>query len=158
MNKKRFVKGIVLIIFSIFIISCGNSSKDTSESTESNSNENVEGTSTENLTKKERYIEKLEDIETGIEKLGEGTEGTTSEKIMIAKEKLKMWTNALKEISEELEYELSEEDYSKFNEEETKWADELNNKEINEEDVNSINEKVEATKSRCYEIVEKYFQ
>ena len=186
MNKKIIL--ISLIALSIFMGGCGSktisnntsTSKVTSNEVEQTTNEtinqNTEVSQTVNKpdtvevkeeSKKQEYKTKLDNIEIGLKSLKEKDAGTTLDMKAAANERLKQWDLALNEIYNALKGQLSASDMKKLQSEETKWMSSRDAKAKKEslemkggtmESLIYTSSLQATTKSRCYELVEKYMK
>ena len=122
---------------------------------------------TQNLNKKSEYKKNLDDIEKGLSDLESYRAGTTADMKYAAGEEYKRWDRALNEIYSDLKENLSKEEMNKLEAEETKW---IKDKEEKAKEAGKIYEGgtaeglaytsslAETTKSRCYELVDKYMK
>lgn len=120
---------------------------------------------TEKENIKQSYIEKLDNIELGLEDLAELYAGSMMEMKRAAAEEYSRWDDALNEIYGVLKTELSATDMSKLQEEQIQWISDKENKAKTAslefkggtmEGLVYTSSLGKTTKDRCYELVEKY--
>lgn len=126
------------------------------------------GISIQNISRKEEYRTKLNNIELGLKDLEEKeSSGVTADMREAASERYKRWDAALNEIYGVLKGQLSSNDMKKLQSEEIKWIAyrDAKAKEASSEMKGGTMESVlyvsslaETTKNRCYELVEKYMK
>lgn len=141
---KRFINGIIFVIFiySSFLVGCSN--KVSEDKIENNNKLRVEKSTNESniALKKDMYLEKLDQLEG-----------------------FKEWDNMLNEVYSILEEDLSKENMDKLREEEKEWINikEIKSKEAADkykggtiEPFMALSSLVDSTKRRCYQLVNEY--
>ena len=116
-------------------------------------------------SKKNKYLEKLNSIESGLKDLDTYRAGTTLDMKYAASEEYNRWDDALYEIYDELKTSLSSSDMSKLEQEEIKWISEKEKKAKEEsnnykggtaETLIYTTSLAQSTKDRCYKLVNDY--
>ena len=190
--KKKIICALLIAVSAMSLIACGDKdNKDVSSNPEKEVTEEVaekedsdqvnkpskeskndsskedKGSSTTNLNKKAEYKQKLDDIEKGLSDLESYRAGTTAEMKYAAGEEYDRWDKALNEIYSVLKENLSKDEMSKLEAEETKWIKDKEEKakEAGKEFEGGTAEGLaytsslaETTKNRCYELVNKYMK
>ena len=119
------------------------------------------------VSKKQEYKTKLDNIEIRLKSLKEKDGGTTLDMREAASERLKQWDAALNEIYYVLKGQLSSSDMKKLQSEEIQWISNRDAKAKKEslemkggtmEPLIYTSSLQDATKKRCYELVEKYMK
>lgn len=114
---------------------------------------------------KNKYLEKLNKIESGLSDLDSYKAGTTLDMKYAATEEYNRWDTALNEIYETLKNTLSSADMSKLEKEELEWISEKEKKAKEEADlykggtlegVVHTTSLAKSTKDRCYKLVNDY--
>ena len=128
---------------------------------------NSNSTEVKEESKKQEYINKLDNIEAGLKDLDKKDSGTTAERLAAAEERHKRWDTALNESYNVLKAQLSSSAMKKLQSEEIQWISDRDAK------AKKAAEKIkggtldqvlyaaslaDTTKKRCYELVEKYMQ
>ena len=138
--------------------------EDADSNKESKNTEIVEDTD----SNKDIYLNKLNELEEKLNiSLKEKYEGQTKDMNEAASEEFSTWDNMLNEIYSILEKELSEEDMNKLREEEINW---INTRDLKSKEAESkyeggsiapymrLTSLIDSTKTRCYELVNKYMK
>lgn len=141
----------------------GTSNKDkTGNKSETTNNNTNNSSSTENKT---TYLNKLDDIKSGLSDLDSYYAGNTAEMKYAANEEYKRWDNALNEIYNKLKETLPKDEFIELQKEEISWIAQK------EKDAQAAGKEYEggtaqglayssslakSTKDRCYELVNKY--
>lgn len=166
---KRFIKGIIFVIFACSSFWVGCSNKASGDKIQSINKSKVEKVTNENniASKKDMYLEKLDKLEVKLnEELKDKYSSPKTQDMNYAINKeFKAWDNMLNEIYSILEAELSQEDMDKLREEEIDWINikEIKSKEAAKkykggtiEPFMAVSSLVDSTKRRCYELVNEY--
>lgn len=166
---KRFINGIIFVIFicSSFLVGCSN--KVSEDKIENNNKLRVEKSTNESniALKKDMYLEKLDQLEgkLNIELKDKYASPKTKDMIDAANEDFKEWDNMLNEVYSILEEDLSKENMDKLREEEKEWINikEIKSKEAADkykggtiEPFMALSSLVDSTKRRCYQLVNEY--
>ncbi|MBN8201436.1 lysozyme inhibitor LprI family protein [Bacillus sp. NTK034] len=140
--------------------------EDTQNESSSNTEDKEAGTETEkNMGKKDKYIEKLNEIEKAAAEIRNTDDDSTLGMTKSEEEILKKWDQALNEIYQVLEKQLSKSEMEKLRAEQRKWIayrDETAKEAAKKyeggtlESLEYIASQAGTTKDRCYELVEGY--
>lgn len=167
---KRISLVLLVTLLSVTLISCGdNETKKTTEEIKSTTNIEIEEAK-DNIveeSKKQTYLDKLDNIKSGLKDLDKLYAGNTIEMKSAANQEYERWDAALNEIYGVLKTQLSATEMNALEKEEIQWIKDKDAKALKAaaEFAGGTGEQLQytasiasTTKDRCYELVNKYMK